>query len=1058
MTETAAWWAGGTSLAERTAARAESADTPSADTPSADTPSADTPPADTPSAEGTRPALVEAWRSDYSSAADFRHSLAELGLTEGELSAMAVEPPELLAARLPRPAWAATAELAVAAAPVAPQAPQVPIGWQDGFALVLAPFAELAAARVPGLAAAGLHECFVRQLGTALVGLARRTLVLELNVGRVRGRLTGATPEARFADFVRQASSRTGLGALCAEYPVLARLLAQRCEQSARAWGELLARYAADRADLVATVFAGVDPGPLTEVLAGAGDSHQQGRSVALLRFGSGARLVYKPRPLAVHRHFNELAEWYGARLPGLGPRTLALLDRPGYGWVEHVSPAPCESRAQVRRFYRRLGALLALVHAVGGTDLHAQNLIACADHPVPVDLETLFQPALARPATDDPALAALEESVQRTALLPALLTGDHGALDVSALGGDPGSALPDEVPGWAAPGTDEMRLVRTAGVFPGADNRPRFGGATVDPAAHGEELISGFRQGHEAITAGRAELLGPDGLLARFAGDVTRVVLRSTRWYATLLDESTHPDVLRDALDRDRLLDVLRQESAGDAVLGPLAAAELACLWEGDVPLVSLRPGGDALTVGPVTVPGLLREPGLARAGRRLAGYGRADRLDQEWMIRATLAVRQAQRPGLVPPPAGTAAAVAPDPERLLAAAGGIADQLLVAAQENGRRVNWLGLELLDGRAWAVLPQGAGLPHGYCGTALFLAQLAALTGTERYADTARRALVPVPGLLASLAGRPGALSTVGPGYAGLGGIAYALARLAVLLDDPALLDQAATAVDLTAAALAAEPSGGDPSVLDGEAGCLAAMLAVRESAAVPGTASPGERRLADQAAANARRCADRLAGASVDHLPDGGFDTGTAGIGWALLRYGGTGGARYTAAGLAALGAAVAGRGDAGPDRARSGARGGPGWCGELTGTALALADTPGGPARLDAAGPATALLARALAAGPVEGDHSLCHGESGALELLSAAVAAGHADPGALTERAGRLLAALEQFGPRCGTPEAVSSPGLLTGLAGIGHGLLRLGFPESVPSALLLRPPGR
>ncbi|URN14517.1 hypothetical protein LUW77_30695 [Streptomyces radiopugnans] len=45
------------------------------------------------------------------------------------------------------------------------------------------------------------------------------------------------------------------------------------------------------------------------------------------------------------------------------------------------------------------------------------------------------------------------------------------------------------------------------------------------------------------------------------------------------------------------------------------------------------------------------------------------------------------------------------------------------------------------------------------------------------------------------------------------------------------------------------------------------------------------------------------------------------------------------------------------------------------------------------------------------------------------------------------------MEQQGHRCGTPDHVPSPGLLTGLSGIGYALLRLGFPETVPSVLLL-----
>ena len=1050
MIEAETWWVRGTSLAERMTTRQPQ--------PPAPDPAPGPGPLSDPTADP-----VGVWRSGYPSAEVFRARLTELGLDEGGLRALLTEPPEALAARLPRPSWAGTAERALAAAPADPPLPPPGASWFAGFALVLAPFVDNAAddlvrrARQAGSDTdadlTAVRRCFTEQVGARLVALVRRTLVLELNLGRTGGRLTGDTPEERFADFVRLSSARTGLRALLTRYPVLARLLAQTCEQSVEAWAELLARLAGDRPALADALFAGAGPGLLTEVTFGAGDRHQQGRAVAVLRFADGAEVVLKPRPMAVHGHFNTVVRWLNSRLPGLSLRTLRVLERPGYGWVEYAAAAPCTDRTQVDRFYSRLGTLLALVHALGGTDVHVENLIACADQPVPVDLETLFHPVPARPAVDDPALAALESSVRRTALLPSFVVGEQGALDLSALGGDRDTTLPDEVPGWAAPATDEMRLIRTTGVFPGAANRPRLGDADADPGAHTEHLVAGFRAGYDAITAHRAELTGPDGLLARFADDDTRAVLRNTRFYATLLDESTHPDVLRDALDRDRLLDVLWRESAADPVLRPLVGAELAELWAGDIPLIGCRPGSTELTLGRWTIRGLLTGSGLDEAGQRLAAMSRTDRLDQEWVLRASLATRRAGsgHPAAVPP-LGPVAAIVPDPEQLLAAACGIADRILSAAQDNGRRVNWLGLEPLDDRNWAVLPQGAGLPHGYCGTALFLAQLGDLTGIKRYATVARHALTPVPRLLAALAERPADLPAVGAGFAGLGGIAYALSRLAALLDDDEIAGWTTTAVELTAVAA---QSGDEPGVLEGDAGCLAAMLAVRQA-----TGSP-------RAAATALICADRLAATAPKHLPSGGFDTGAAGVGWALLRFAGaeagagvgarTGAGvgvgadrRHAAAGLTALHAASA-RYSAAPL--------GTGWCDAPSGTALALADSADALAAtaLDAAEPA-ALLDRAVAAAavPAAGDHSLCHGEAGALDLLLTAVAAGRADPGVLHRRAGALLAALDRFGPRCGTPDAVSSPGLLTGMAGIGYGLLRLGFGARVPSVLLLRSP--
>jgi lantibiotic modifying enzyme len=41
-------------------------------------------------------------------------------------------------------------------------------------------------------------------------------------------------------------------------------------------------------------------------------------------------------------------------------------------------------------------------------------------------------------------------------------------------------------------------------------------------------------------------------------------------------------------------------------------------------------------------------------------------------------------------------------------------------------------------------------------------------------------------------------------------------------------------------------------------------------------------------------------------------------------------------------------------------------------------------------------------------------------------------------------------------CGNPSGVESPGFMTGLAGIGYGLLRVAEPKCIPSVLVLAPP--
>ena len=90
--------------------------------------------------------------------------------------------------------------------------------------------------------------------------------------------------------------------------------------------------------------------------------------------------------------------------------------------------------------------------------------------------------------------------------------------------------------------------------------------------------------------------------------------------------------------------------------------------------------------------------------------------------------------------------------------------------------------------------------------------------------------------------------------------------------------------------------------------------------------------------------------------------------------------------------------------------------------------------------------------------GNHSLCHGDLGNLELLLQASQV-LAEPQWHTQVhriAAIVLDSISRDGWLCGPPLGVESPGLMTGLAGIGYGLLRLAEPIRVPAVLVLAPP--
>lgn len=493
-------------------------------------------------------------------------------------------------------------------------------------------------------------------------------------------------------------------------------------------------------------------------------------------------------------------------------------------------------------------------------------------------------------------------------------------------------------------------------------------------------------------------------------------MLIRPTNFYFRLLDETTHPDLLRDAADRDRAFDLLEEDSADEEKLLRLVPHERDDLWTGDVPMFTSNPGSTSLLdARGESVDGVVERPSLDTVLAKLADMDPLDQRDQEWLISATLAISTATTVHHGGETAETAAPnQAPDAERLLVTACGIADQIVATAFSDDHRSNWLGIELVDDRYWTVLPMGAGLGEGYCGVALFLAQLAELTGIARYRDLAAYAISPLPGLFTTLRADRELAATAGcGGLLGLGGVAYTVARLSTLVGLPAgdLIEQA---VDLMPDATPGTPSG----FTTGLAGGVASMRSVYVQTGL------------DAALARADRYAGELLGR--ERPLDKSFARGAAGIDWVLRAHGRTGEEPPGSA----------------DDRAESTG----GWCGGLAGDALGLA------ARLPGPGHARDLdrTIKRLADGAPLKDLSLCHGESGVLDVLCVLAENGHTGAAAaVRRRTGHLLAAIDQRGARCGTPGAVPSPGLLSGLAGIGYGLLRLGFGDRVPSALLLRP---
>ena len=171
--------------------------------------------------------------------------------------------------------------------------------------------------------------------------------------------------------------------------------------------------------------------------------------------------MIYKPRSLAIESAFQALAPWYNDHGAAPALPLLSVLERGEYGWVEFLAfPHHVHDDSAVNRYYRRFGALVALVHLLGGVDCHASNLIAAGEYPMLIDLEGLCHPRVHERVTRTAADAAIDMlglSPLRTGMLPVWQgeVGEQQGVDGSALGALAGQPLRKR--GWIHQFTGEM-------------------------------------------------------------------------------------------------------------------------------------------------------------------------------------------------------------------------------------------------------------------------------------------------------------------------------------------------------------------------------------------------------------------------------------------------------------------------------------------------------------------------------------------------------------------------------------------------------------------------
>lgn len=581
-------------------------------------------------------------------------------------------------------------------------------------------------------------------LAEELLNIASRSIILELHVSRIREELIGDTPEERFESFVTQkARNLDNLFLFYKEYATLTRYLITRTDYFIQNIQELLLRLDRDWNKINSMLHMGNET--LVEISCGLGDTHQRGKTVAKLTFENGKEIVYKPKPLEIATAYNKFVQWISEKSDFLSLPTYKIVDCGNYGWEERIVPQSCYSEDEVKRYYFRFGSLAGLMYLLNGADMHYENVIARGEFPYVIDFETIFHqyPKLDFPDSSEILLKYKQsESVIGTGLLPQSLfqNSDGQGLDFSALNGKE-QALPFKVLGLDQMNTDNMEYSLKEAKSQGASNLPFLNGEPVKAEEYLADIVKGLRAILQFFLDNKESILDKDGPLSSFTNVKIRIIARATQQYAHFLQESTHPDYMRDSIYLEKLFERMWFYPYLDK---RIVKHEISDLLQRDVPyFTSFVDSCDLYNSNGIKIDHFFQKSGYEKVKEKIHNLSIQEIEDQvNWLILSI----EGNRPATIEIKRKDALNVVTKPftyqDKFLEEAINIGENLLKRAtfSSDEKNASWLNVNMINNH-WFVAPMKQSLYDGLSGIALFLLYLYKETNNNRYLDTAHAAM-----------------------------------------------------------------------------------------------------------------------------------------------------------------------------------------------------------------------------------------------------------------------------------------------------------------------------
>ena len=643
-------------------------------------------------------------------------------------------------------------------------------------------------------------------LYSSIKDVPMRVCIYDLQLCRQDNQLQGENESAEY-DFYCNARLSDGkyIYNLCAEYPEMLRLLYTRLQNTADFVTEISRHIHENKSEITASLCGGKPFAKITQMEITGSDCHNGSKKTVKCILDNGESIFYKPHCLKKEIEYQRLyAEFCGKA--SLDSKPCPVLDGGDYGIEKCLDTNGCREKAELERYFKRMGIHLFLCYLLSAGDMHQENIIASGEYPILVDAETIF--GIQRPqkpqTAEDKINELLSWTVLKTGILPIPIwrVGDKGVI-ISALhsGGEAYSTV--KLPIIKEAKTSKMYIAYDCVKIDAKSSLPTLNGNEINPADYTDKLKEGFTAAYRIYMEETQKF---EQELLCFKALDTRYLIRHTQQYGMYLSSSTHPIFLKDTEARLLMLQVLQKNDYD----GGMVNKELNAMLDMDTPLLTCK-GGEYVPFYECSA-----YDTHLRLTKRM---GEDDLKAQLKLITASMELLDFAR---LNNEYFTYSSFTSKPEKQSSENLNVAIKLLTAEIEeravchNGD-ISWSALKLEGENLWSFEPLGYNLYDGLFGMAVFLAKAEKqgfLKNREIYGLTLKALCQYAEGKAAEKEKNTGL-------YVGAGSLLYTFLILYEITGEDTMLDYAQKQVKLIEKLY---PSDSGCDLISGNAGAIVAL------------------------------------------------------------------------------------------------------------------------------------------------------------------------------------------------------------------------------------------